>query len=1255
MQYSHKKIVFYSLSLLIFIFFFSSFSLSALAVPEGNVDVDIRVRTDIKEQGYADVIVFVDTPFPEETEIKKILKDKKKYIRKEQQDIFREMNIEALPEEPLSEYALTSANVDLFLEDRYTYVNAFSGILTEEGYEKLLREPSVIGIYPNEELKLTLDDAVSFVHGDFANTLSLNGNQINGSGIGICVIDTGVDASHNDLQGKIVDQYCYCSQGTGCCPNGLSEDTSADDDNGHGTAVIGTIVSQDPNYKGIAPGAHVMAIKAFSSSGSGTTADVLSGMSKCLEKAAAYNIKIFSFSFGGTTYSDACDSDGLAVAANDLVNMGFFVGAASGNSGDSTKISSPACGSNVTAVGSVYDNSSTVPDTIPSFSNANNILDILAPGVNICTTTIRSRGGASCNSRSNINGIQETTAGNNRYNQYSGTSFSAPFVTGAAALVSQYKEEESNIILDPLTLATYLTLYGQPVLDPRNGLVFPRLDIENTLRSIDAQAPTVTFIPPTPENNTLLGTNQTTIAVLAFDTVNEIVLCTLLFNGTNSTMMLNTTDATGRNASCLLSVPVDGIIPYSVSVRDANGNIATTEERLVRFANHGPFIESYSPINQTSLLFLPDNMTFSLNATDSDGDVLSYSWFLNDIFVSSTPSLLFDSSLFGEGIYHLVSFVSDSFENASIDWNITVMQPQVPSVRSISLEPPVLYRTDIVFCNYTFYDPNDDSENGTIIAWQRNGREEPLLQNTSLANGSFFFVNETLQCYVTPSDGTYQGTTAFSENISVLNDAPALTVSGNTTVNETEPVLLFFTISDRENDSITVSVNDSRFSFETDHYRMNTTILSSDNFTVLLSATDGYDTVFVPVVVTILDALDSDSDGIPDFIDGDDDNDAIADSIDRIFGSPERVITNLDSFGILVNGTDNLNQSFEGLLPVAFTNNNETIATFSFNFSASRLHIFFLNISSENLSDGNIILKNLNISTTKTVFVPDTNTSTTAVCIQDVENPSFETISILCNGTQEYLVSCNGTNSSGYSCTDLGTMLQISGLTHSAVVQKCVDADGDGYGTGCALGSDCDDTSSGVHSGATEIPDNGIDEDCSGADTISPAAPLEEEPEETATTGAGGAGGSGGGDGPSSDSGEGTSDGATDSGVTSAATASESSTATSSETGESDSVSSATSETAPSNTETMSSTPQQKTSFLGITGAAVQDLFTGNWNRTSTLLLSSILVVGLFLSFGTYVFVRFRKKKIKKIQEIGTEAKAAIFDVYEGVKDFFRK
>jgi PGF-pre-PGF domain-containing protein len=96
---------------------------------------------------------------------------------------------------------------------------------------------------------------------------------------------------------------------------------------------------------------------------------------------------------------------------------------------------------------------------------------------------------------------------------------------------------------------------------------------------------------------------------------------------------------------------------------------------------------------------------------------------------------------------------------------------------------------------------------------------------------------------------------------------------------------------------------------------------------------------------------------------------------------------------------------------------------------------------------------------TKTVFLEKVNATVDAVCIKDLDI-GFDNISSACDASNEVLVNCNNQTTNGYTCFDTGTRYKVTGLNHSAIKELCVDKDGDGYGSGCSLGSDCNDDDS---------------------------------------------------------------------------------------------------------------------------------------------------------------------------------------------------
>ena len=181
----------------------------------------------------------------------------------------------------------------------------------------------------------------------------------------VAVIDTGVDASHPDLQGQFVP-------GT----NVLDPAQPPDDQHGHGTAMAGIIAASTNNGVGIAgicPGCRVMPVKALDASGTGTYADVMEGVIY----AADHGARVLNLSVGGTAYSN-----GLRDAIEYARAAGAMVVAAAGNSGTDTPVY-PAAYAGVLGVAAVDRTDAVWPG-----SNRGPHVSLAAPGVDITTTGV---------------------------------------------------------------------------------------------------------------------------------------------------------------------------------------------------------------------------------------------------------------------------------------------------------------------------------------------------------------------------------------------------------------------------------------------------------------------------------------------------------------------------------------------------------------------------------------------------------------------------------------------------------------------------------------------------------------------------------------------------------------------------------------------------------------------------------------------------------------------------------------------------
>ncbi|MFI6265781.1 S8 family peptidase [Micromonospora sp. NPDC051006] len=205
------------------------------------------------------------------------------------------------------------------------------------------------------------------------------------------VIDTGVLYGHNDFGGRAVSGFDAVDGG------------SADDCNGHGTHVAGTVGG---SAYGVAKGVQIVGVRVLNCQGSGTNAQVVAGIDWVT--ANAVKPAVANMSLGGSANSS------IDTAVTNSINSGVTYAVAAGN-GNALGVRQNACNYSPARVPSAITVGATQNnDAAASFSNFGTCVDILAPGVNITSAWYTGSGAT---------------------NTISGTSMASPHVAGAAALV----------------------------------------------------------------------------------------------------------------------------------------------------------------------------------------------------------------------------------------------------------------------------------------------------------------------------------------------------------------------------------------------------------------------------------------------------------------------------------------------------------------------------------------------------------------------------------------------------------------------------------------------------------------------------------------------------------------------------------------------------------------------------------------------------------------------------------------------------
>ncbi|GAA4511345.1 S8 family serine peptidase [Actinoallomurus oryzae] len=228
-----------------------------------------------------------------------------------------------------------------------------------------------------------------------------------GKGVKVAVLDTGVDANHPDLKGRIAEQKNF------------TDTADTVDHFGHGTHVAATIAgtgaAANGERRGVAPEADLLIGKVLDDDGFGEESDIIAGM-----EWAAARAPIVSMSLGG--YSDDPANDPMTKAVDDLTaKEGALFVVAAGNDGAPDSVETPGIAGSALTVGAVDGQ-----DQVAAFSSRGGKVlkpEIAAPGVGIVAAR------AAGTSMGHVIDANYTSA--------DGTSMATPHVAGAAAALLQ--------------------------------------------------------------------------------------------------------------------------------------------------------------------------------------------------------------------------------------------------------------------------------------------------------------------------------------------------------------------------------------------------------------------------------------------------------------------------------------------------------------------------------------------------------------------------------------------------------------------------------------------------------------------------------------------------------------------------------------------------------------------------------------------------------------------------------------------------
>ncbi|WP_406103333.1 S8 family peptidase [Streptomyces sp. NBC_01003] len=273
-------------------------------------------------------------------------------------------------------------------------VNGFSvNGLSETEAKRLAADSSVAKVVQNKKFHIdaTQDNPPSWGldridQADTAGDKKYTYPDSAGEGVTAYVIDTGVRISHKDFGGRATSGF-----------DAIDNDDNADDGNGHGTHVAGTIAG---DAHGVAKKAKIVAVRVLDNEGSGTTEQVVAGIDWVTKNHQGPSVANMSLGGGADEALDA--------AVQKAIASGVTFAVAAGNESTDASAGSPARVKEAITVAS-----STKDDEQSDFSNYGSVVDIYAPGSDITS---------------------DWNTGDDATNTISGTSMATPHVVGAAAV-----------------------------------------------------------------------------------------------------------------------------------------------------------------------------------------------------------------------------------------------------------------------------------------------------------------------------------------------------------------------------------------------------------------------------------------------------------------------------------------------------------------------------------------------------------------------------------------------------------------------------------------------------------------------------------------------------------------------------------------------------------------------------------------------------------------------------------------------------
>jgi serine protease AprX len=518
---------------------------------------------------------------------------------------------------------------------------------SDVGYLALDREVKLLG-----HVSLTSGADAARVMGNYSPTFD-------GTGVGIAVLDSGIDTNHVSMtqESGSASRVTYSKDFTG-------EGTTSDP-YGHGTHVASIAAGNgqvsNGAYRGIAPNANVFNLRVLNSQGKGTISNLLAALDWIKTNRTAYGIKVVNLSLG-TAAVDSYKVDPLCLAVRSLVDAGVVVVAAAGNEGKDGQgnklygqIHSPGIDPSVITVGAsnTFGTDARNDDGVATYSSRgptrsfrtdaygvkhyDNLVkpDLVAPGNRIIDAQAAGNLLVTQNPTLDAN-VSGSAAREEMY--LSGTSMATPVVSGAAALLLQANPKLTPNMVKMILMYTAQQLPGFNTFEQGSG----ELNLEGAMRLARLVR---TDLPSSPAVGTALLTSaaptpQTNIAGYQFTWGQGVVMDYTSATGVNLITKYQKVYALGT----LLS---DGTV-------EAGGTMMTDSTLMSDgvlmgdqiLVSSGVLMSDGSPFLSCSVLMsdgvlMNDGVLMADGVLMGDGLVMTDSVIMSDVCVQASKAMIY--------------------------------------------------------------------------------------------------------------------------------------------------------------------------------------------------------------------------------------------------------------------------------------------------------------------------------------------------------------------------------------------------------------------------------------------------------------------------------------------------------------------------------------------------------------------------------------------------------------------------------------